>query len=401
MSKYTPRVNILADARNAQWSAQTFFGSEFIKLIAPAKVNLFLGVGDHMDNGYHKLMTVLHALALHDVMYACIGSYGVFDSDNFDAVNMQDEEVLACFASGGPNKNITVFIDRFDKESLSSTIDDPNNQKDSSDATVYADNAVVDNVVVDATAQSESTRGKNAGDFNLPAQDNIVFKAIDAMATALNHTQPENISIRLEKNIPYEAGLGGGSSDAAATLLALAHFWGIDANSPALLEVARSLGSDVVFFLEGGCALYTDFGDKFDHALTPMKDAVVLVKPRIGVSTSSAYAAFDKQPIAVPTDLVTKVKSAREAQEVSLYNNLAAASEELAPVLSEVHAWLVSFVGAGVKSEESVMLCGSGATTFAITDDFTAACNIVTRARARGWWARATTFSSIRAAILP
>ncbi len=407
MSKYTPRVNMFSSVRNAQWSAQAFLGSEFIKLIAPAKVNLFLGVGERLDNGYHEVTTVLHALTLHDILYACAGPYGIFESDNFEAADMQDEELLACFASGGPNKNIGVFIDRFDKDSLSSTIDDPNDQNGCDDvAAADADAAAQsegarDENIRDEGAHSNNTQNESADGCNLPAQDNMVFKAIDTVALAFDRTQPENISIRLEKNIPYEAGLGGGSSDAAATLLALAHFWDIDAHDPVLLEVARYLGSDVAFFLDGGCALYTDRGNKRDRMLAPLKSSVVLVKPRAGVSTSCAYAAFDEQQVSVPAQLMDRVMNACDAQEIPLYNNLTAAAEKLAPAVAEVHAWLVDFVGEGVISEESVVLCGSGATTFAITEDFTAACNIATQAQARGWWARATTFSAARAAIMP
>ncbi|WP_241157242.1 4-(cytidine 5'-diphospho)-2-C-methyl-D-erythritol kinase [Adlercreutzia sp. ZJ242] len=345
----TPKVDMLAIARDAQWSADTFLGAGSIKLVSPAKVNLFLGVGARRPDGYHDVVNVMHAVALHDVMYVrCAPA----DGEAFEDMEGKDH-----LAVGGSERNVLVSIDLTDKT---------------------------------ASAGSKPLR--------IPARENIIFKAIDALACALGRTQREQVSVRLEKNIPHEGGLGGGSSNAATALVAMACLWGLAPDDAAVAGVARSLGADVAFFLHGGCALFTGAGEVLDHALSPRKDPVVLVKPPAGVSTAAAYHAFDEDPQLVPVRLSEQALAAASAAEVPLVNNLAPVSEGLSPELAEVRAWLEA--QPGVRAGE-VLLCGSGATTFAVTEDFAAACAVAAAAKARGWWARATTFSSLRSAKLP
>ena len=200
------------------------------------------------------------------------------------------------------------------------------------------------------------------------------------------------IEIRIEKNVPAQGGLGGGSSDAAAALLGAAHLWGVAPDDPAVEETARQLGSDVAFFLHGGCSYYEGTGDEFVHALEPSKRAVALVKPEGGVSTAAAYRTFDESPQPVPEGLADQVRAAATADEIALFYNLAPASEALMPELADIRRWLVAQPGL-----QDALLCGSGATSFAVCDDFAVACNVVAAARKRGWWARATSFGSIRA----
>ena len=100
------------------------------------------------------------------------------------------------------------------------------------------------------------------------------------------------VGIKLHKKIPHGAGLGGGSSDAAATLRALAKVWRVDRQS--VREAAVTLGADVPYFLEGGTVLGLERGD----VLFPLPDHprrwVVLVIPPFGVSTQEAYAWWDE-----------------------------------------------------------------------------------------------------------
>ncbi len=372
MSERASRVDMLVEARDAQWSAQTFLGDDVVKLIAPAKVNLFLDVGARRDDGLHDVTTVLHSLSLHDVLYVSCMSDEAGAADVASPVNAPDDEASSdspratdweeepfLWAAGGPVDNIKVSIDCVDKTGGFDT---------------------------------------SAGALEIPARDNIVFKAVDAYAKALNRTQPESVSIRLEKGIPYEAGLGGGSSDAAAALLAMAYFWDEDPQDRTLFAVAHALGCDVPFFLLGGCVLCTGSGSTFDHALRPAKDSVVLVKPSAGVSTKAAYRAFDQMGVLSADDVLDRVRLAQDARDVPRRNNLAEAAESLVGELSDVRTWLAG--QPGVSGERDVLLCGSGAATFAVTEDFFAACDIAAQAQALGWWARATTFSSLGAAVL-
>jgi 4-diphosphocytidyl-2-C-methyl-D-erythritol kinase len=99
--------------------------------------------------------------------------------------------------------------------------------------------------------------------------------------------------MRLTKSIPAGAGMGGGSSDAAATLSALNVVWGMDRPRTDLMRLAAELGSDVPYFLCGGTAIGTGRGEE----VYPLEDAprlgVVVIKPSFSVSTADAYAWLD------------------------------------------------------------------------------------------------------------
>ena len=102
------------------------------------------------------------------------------------------------------------------------------------------------------------------------------------------------LHILLHKRIPSQAGLGGGSSDAAAALVAVSHLLGLTLSPTRLAEVAASLGADVPFFLTGGTALAEGLGEKI-RSLAPLAPnwPLVIVRPSTGVSTAAAYAALD------------------------------------------------------------------------------------------------------------
>jgi 4-diphosphocytidyl-2-C-methyl-D-erythritol kinase len=99
------------------------------------------------------------------------------------------------------------------------------------------------------------------------------------------------VEIRLAKRIPIAAGLGGGSSDAAAALRALGKLWRVSGKR--LHGIAASLGADVPYFLEGGTALGLDRGDRLSPLVDHPPAWVTLVLPGFGVSTKDAYAWWD------------------------------------------------------------------------------------------------------------
>ncbi len=242
-----------------------------------------------------------------------------------------------------------------------------------------------------------TTRLVQCGDVAVPeldSADNIATKAVLKLAQLTNRSDT-GIEIRIEKNIPAQGGLGGGSSNAVAALLGAAHLWGLDPQDPVIEEAARQLGSDVAFFLHGGCSYYEGAGEVFVRDLVPSKRSVALIKPEGGVSTAAAYKAFDESPQAVPAELAAQAREAASADEITLFNNLAPAAEQLMPALAEIRTWATAQPGV-----EDVLLCGSGATTFAVCSDFTSACRVVSDARKQGLWARATSFGSARAMIV-
>ena len=112
----------------------------------------------------------------------------------------------------------------------------------------------------------------------IKAEENIAYKAVVELAKALGRTQDETIEMILNKVIPAEAGLGGGSSNAAAALVGAATLWGVGMEDERVQEVASRLGADVSFFLKGGCARLSGKGDVFEAQLEPRSGFVLLVR---------------------------------------------------------------------------------------------------------------------------
>jgi 4-diphosphocytidyl-2-C-methyl-D-erythritol kinase len=122
---------------------------------------------------------------------------------------------------------------------------------------------------------------------------NLVWKAAETLWTALGRAGSVcDTAIQIDKQIPVEAGLGGGSADAAASLQALARLWG-GAPLTLLRELAAGIGADVPFFLSGGTALGLGRGEEIYPLVDLPPHFVVIVRPPFGVSTAEAYAWYD------------------------------------------------------------------------------------------------------------
>lgn len=229
----------------------------------------------------------------------------------------------------------------------------------------------------------------------IKAEENIAYKAVVELAKALGRTQDETIEMVLNKVIPAEAGLGGGSSNAAAALVGAATLWGVGVEDERVQEVASRLGADVSFFLKGGCARLSGKGDVFEAQLEPRSGFVLLVRPDAGVSTGKAYAAFDEDPVLPGFEYLSSLAGLDAAADVSLYNNLEKAACSVTPVVAEVLEW-----GRATAGEENVVLCGSGSAVCCIFDSYQAACEASVEARKHEWWTRVTSFSPLGAAIV-
>lgn len=229
----------------------------------------------------------------------------------------------------------------------------------------------------------------------IKAEENIAYKAVVELAKALGRTQDETIEMILNKVIPAEAGLGGGSSNAAAALVGVATLWGVGVEDERVQEVASRLGADVSFFLKGGCARLSGKGDVFEAQLEPRSGFVLLVRPDAGVSTGKAYAAFDEDPVLPSSEYLSSIATLDAAADVSLYNNLEKAACSVTPVVAQVLEW-----GRAAAGEENVVLCGSGSAVCCIFDSYQAACEASVEARKHEWWTRVTSFSPLGAAIV-
>jgi 4-diphosphocytidyl-2-C-methyl-D-erythritol kinase len=137
-------------------------------------------------------------------------------------------------------------------------------------------------------------------DGTLPTdRRNLIWKAASLLWRTIGRRRgeiPRDVVVSLRKRVPVEAGLGGGSSDAAITLLGLSRIWGLDVDLPTLSRLASRLGADVPFFLVGGTALGLGRGDDIYPLAELPRTYVVIVRPRFGVSTDEAYGWFDSEP---------------------------------------------------------------------------------------------------------
>lgn len=139
------------------------------------------------------------------------------------------------------------------------------------------------------------------GPFRLECDDracpadrtNLVWRAAEQLWRASGRRgEPRDVAVHLTKRIPMRAGLGGGSSDAAAALRVMARLWRVD--GARVRDVARLLGADVPYFLEGGTVLGLDRGDRLFPLIDVPSAWVSLVVPGFGVSTADAYEWWDR-----------------------------------------------------------------------------------------------------------
>lgn len=133
----------------------------------------------------------------------------------------------------------------------------------------------------------------------LPVDErNLVWQAAVTLWRAAGHgrAKPRDVAVHLVKRIPHQAGLGGGSANAAIALLGLAHVWGLEVDLPTLSRLGASLGADVPFFLVGGTALGLGRGDDIYPLVDLPPTDVVIVRPSFGVSTANAYGWYDTDP---------------------------------------------------------------------------------------------------------
>ena len=130
-------------------------------------------------------------------------------------------------------------------------------------------------------------------DARIQKEENLVYKA----GVLLRNEYRINMGaeIHLYKNIPVAAGLGGGSSDAALTLIGLNKLWSLELSTRELCGIAEQLGSDVPFFLYGQLALVEGRGEKITPIKAEKKYNLLLVKPHISISTKWAYGQLKKR----------------------------------------------------------------------------------------------------------
>lgn len=136
---------------------------------------------------------------------------------------------------------------------------------------------------------------KLVSDFAVPQEDNLVFKAALLLKQRSGYKGGARIS--LKKMIPTAAGLGGGSSDAAFTLIGLNMAWGLNMDAVQLAGLGAQLGSDVPFFMKGPLSFVTGRGEIVNPVGPGASAVLLLVKPSTGVSASWAYSSLKPEKL--------------------------------------------------------------------------------------------------------
>lgn len=214
-----------------------------------------------------------------------------------------------------------------------------------------------DEVILEFT--NSTARVAVPGFSSLETQDNLALKAVKALEMTSKQRLP--VKITLHKRIPVGAGLGGGSSDAAAVLLGVRELFGLSLGTEELRLIARKLGADVPFFLQGGSAVGEGIGD----VLTPVElvtdYSLVLINPGFPVETRTVYQAFSGTLTEMSRkSMVWEMLRNCQVPHGILVNDLQAAAEMMYPQIRDVRRALEN---AGVRY---TLMSGSGATVFGI-----------------------------------
>ena len=212
----------------------------------------------------------------------------------------------------------------------------------------------------------------SCSDTSLPVDSrNLVFRAAQNFLTAAKVA--DGVKIHLEKKIPLAAGLGGGSGNAATTLLALNELFGQPLTLARLDELAAALGSDIPFFLYGKPALAVGRGEKvtsLDAFPALAGKAFFLIHPGFGISTPWAYQNLARFPAALNGEKGRAEKLIARLQTTDLktagggfYNSLEAPALDKFPVLSLYQDFLRE------HGALAALMSGSGSTIFAIVEN--------------------------------
>ena len=196
-------------------------------------------------------------------------------------------------------------------------------------------------------------------------------------------------AIKIEKRIPVGGGMGGGSADAAATLVALNELWGLGKSREELAEIGATVGSDVPALVLGGAVLMEGRGEKVSRLKLDSRTIfnLVLVKPGVFCSTAEVYAACRCGHLQNDSSILYNMRHAMECGDcrevgLALMNDLQASAMALHP---EILTAMEDLRQAGCIS---VLMSGSGSTVFGLVPDEAQGHKIAALMEAKGYWAR-------------
>ena len=221
-----------------------------------------------------------------------------------------------------------------------------------------------------------------AGPGDIPEEENTVRRA--AIALSQDASPPSGAEILLTKRIPVGAGLGGGSSNAAAALLGLRKFWEIRISETDLRSLAASIGSDVPFFLRGGTSLGIGRGEEI-YPLEEIQPAhLVIIFPGVHISTAAAYQSLQLQLTSV--NALHKIQSfcghiGKDPRCLAgIFNDFETSILPAYPAVKEAKDFLLE------RGATTAMLSGSGSSVFGFFSDEESALAVSRNPMARGGW---------------
>ena len=218
---------------------------------------------------------------------------------------------------------------------------------------------------IEASLIDEPHLTLSCSDRYLPVETNLVIRA--ARALQERYAVKRGARIRLQKRIPTQAGLGGGSADAAMTLIALTKLWELNCSSDELIAIGSKLGADVSFFFYGGTARATGIGEQIESLNDVEQTFLVILKPNANISTADAYRALDERSL---TSLNSKsilstsrpIADSDQIDFANLTNDFEAVVFDLQP---EIRRAKNALLKAGANQS---LLAGSGSAVFGIFD---------------------------------
>jgi 4-diphosphocytidyl-2-C-methyl-D-erythritol kinase len=222
---------------------------------------------------------------------------------------------------------------------------------------------------------------ESSGLDEVPRDENLVWKAAQAASRAFSPGQGARIF--LQKNIPAGSGLGGGSSNAAATLLGLCRLWQVEPAPGELAAVARELGSDVPFFLQGGTGLGIGRGEEVYPLPEPARTPLVVIFPGARISTAAAYASlsFGLTP-KLPDHRIQGFCGRLQgplACMTGFFNDFETSILPAHPAIKEAKAFLID------RGAKAALLSGSGSSVFGFFLDEESALAATRDVRRKGW----------------
>ena len=202
----------------------------------------------------------------------------------------------------------------------------------------------------------------NSRDYLGDLENNLIFKAAKLMKEWYNISQ--GIEIKLKKNIPVAAGMAGGSTDAAATMLAINEMFELGLSKEELMERAVSLGADIPFCILGGTALAQGIGEKLISLPAPPKASLLVVKPPIMVPTKWVYENLHLDELEKHPDIDGMIDALKEGNlrgiTERMENVMESVTEQAYPIITDIKKMML---GNGALN---AVMSGSGPSIFGV-----------------------------------